>query len=178
MKKATKQADSKQTGTKPPAPMDAKEQTGLFAQAMKLFTKGDYAGAKAVFSQAGAGPQISVCESARMYARICEQRLEQAKPELKTSEDYYTYAVAMINGRRFAEALIHLQKALSMGDGPHVRYALALASGLEGDVSGAAVHLQLAVEMDPSLRSFARSDADFQPLLKDPVIAQVLAGER
>lgn len=178
MKKATKQADSKQALAKPAAAMDAKGQTELFAQAMKHFSKGDYASAKAMFAQAGTGPQISVCESARMYARICEQRLDQGKPELRTADDFYTYAVAMINGRRLDEAVANLQKALSMGEAAHVRYALALARGLEGDVSGAAVHLQRAVEMDPSLRSFARSDADFQPLLKDPVIGQVLAGER
>lgn len=180
MKKATKQADSKPATPKTSAVLDGKAQTELFAQATKRFAKGDYAGAKAMFDQAATGPQLSVCESARMYARICEQRLDQVKPVLQTAEDYYTYAVAMINGRRFDEAMIHLQKALSMtgGDGPHVRYALALASGLEGDAPGAAAHLQKAVEMDPSLRAFARSDADFQPLLRDPVIGQVLAGER
>ncbi|HNY41417.1 MAG TPA: hypothetical protein PKJ41_13535 [Bryobacteraceae bacterium] len=178
MKKATKQLDSKQAAAKAAAALDAKAQTELFSQAMKRFSKGDYAGAKTMFDQAGAGSQLSICESARMYARICEQRLDQAKPELQTADDYYTYAVAMINGRRFDEAMIHLQKALSMGDNAHVRYALALASGMEGDIPGAVVHLQRAVELDPSVKSFARSDADFQPLLKDPVIGQVLAGER
>jgi tetratricopeptide (TPR) repeat protein len=178
MKKATKQSDSKLAAAKAAAALDAKAQTDLFGQAMKYFSRSDYAGAKTLFDQAGGGPQLSVCESARMYARICEQRLDQAKPELQTADDHYTYAVAMINGRRLPEALTHLQKALAMGDVAHVRYALALASGLEGDIPGAAAHLQRAVEMDPSMRSFARGDADFQPLLKDPVIGQVLAGER
>lgn len=178
MKKATKQVDSKPAAAKAAAVLDAKAQAELFGSAMKRFSKGEYAEAKPVFDRAGEGPHLGVCESARMYARICEQRLDQAKPELQTADDYYTYAVAMINGRRFSEALSHLHKALAMGDAAHVRYALALASGMDGDMPGAVAHLQRAVEMDPSVRSFARSDTDFQPLLKDPVIGQVLAGER
>lgn len=178
MKKATKQADTKPAAAKTSAPMDAKGQTELFASAMKHFTKGDYAQARPMFARAGEGPQLSVCESARMYVRICDQRLDQQGPDLKTAEDHYNYGVAMINGRRFSEALGHLQKALAMGDGAHVRYALALASGLDGDMPGAVAHLQRAVEMDSSIRSFARTDADFQPLLKDPIISQVLTGDR
>ena len=178
MKKATKQVESKLAAEKAAAVLDGKAQTALFGDAMKRFTKGEYAEARSLFDRAGAGPQLTVCESSRMYARICEQRLDQAKPELQTAEDHYTYGVAMINGRRLSEALIHLQKALALEDGAHVRYALALASGLDGDTPGAAAHLQRAVEMDPSMRSFARSDADFQPLLKDPVIGQVLSGQR
>ncbi len=178
MKKATKQVDSKPAAVKAAVVLDAKAQTELFANAMKRFSKAEYALAKPLFDQAGEGPHLGVCESARMYSRICEQRLDQAKPELRTADDHYTYAVAMINGRRFSDALIHLHKALDMGDAAHVRYALALASGMDGDMPGAVAHLQKALEMDPSLRSFARGDADFQPLLRDPVIGQVLAGER
>jgi len=178
MKKATKQADSKPAAVKAAAMLDAKAQTELFGNAMKRFSKGEYAEAKPLFNRAGEGPQLAVCESARMYARICEQRLDLAQPELQTAEDHYTYAVAMINGQRFSEALIHLHKALAMGDAAHVRYALALARGMDGDMPGAVAHLQRAVELDPSMRSFARSDTDFQPLLRDPVIGQVLAGER
>jgi len=178
MKKATKQADTKPAAAKTPAPLDAKGQTDLFAGAMKHFTKSEYAQARPMFARAGEGPQLSVCESARMYAKICEQRLDQSKPDLRTAEDHYNFGVAMINGRRFTEALSHLQKALTMADGAHVRYALALASGMEGDMPGAVAHLRRAVELDPSIRSFARTDADFQPLLKDPIIGQVLAGDR
>lgn len=178
MKKATKQADTKSAAAKMPAALDAKGQTDLFASAMKHFTKGEYAEAKPMFAKAGEGPHLGVCESARMYSRICDQRLDQSKPDLRTAEDHYNFGVAMINGRRFSEALSHLQKALAMGDGAHVRYALALASGMEGDMPGAVAHLQRALELDPSIRSFARTDTDFQPLLKDPIIGQVLTGDR
>ena len=178
MKKATKQADTKPAAAKMSAALDAKGQTELFASAMKHFTKGEYAQAKPLFARAGEGPQLSVCESARMYGKICDQRLDQSKPDLKTAEDHYNDGVAMVNGRRFSEALSHLQKALAMGDGAHVRYALALASGMEGDMPGAVSHLQRAVEMDSSIRSFARTEADFQPLPKDQIISKVLAGDR
>lgn len=178
MKKATKQADTKPAAAKAPAALDAKGQTDLFANATRLFAKGEYAQARPMFARAGDGPQLSVCESARMYARMCDQRLDHSKPDLRSAEDHYNYGVALINGRRFSEALGHLQKSLAMSDGAHVRYALALASGLDGDMPGAVGHLQRAVELDPTIRSFARTDADFQPLLKDPVISQVLIGDR
>jgi tetratricopeptide (TPR) repeat protein len=177
MKRPTKQADAK-PAAKAPAVLDANGQKDLFAAATKKFSKGDYAEAKSLFDRVCNGPSLAVCESARMYARMCEQRMDLAKPDLKTAEDHYNYGVAMINGRRFSDALLHLQKALQLSDAAHVRYALALASGLEGDMPGAVAHLQRAVEMDPSLRSFARSDTDFLPLLRDPVIGQILSPER
>lgn len=176
MKKTTKQTDSKAQADKNVV-VDAKKQSDLFGSAMKKFGKGDYAGAKEIFEHTAEGPVLAVSESARMYAKICRQRLEQAEVVLKTAEDHYNYGVALINAREISGALKHLQKALSMGDGAHVRYALALASGLDGDMPGAVSNLQRAISMDPSLRSFARSDADFQPLLKDPVIQQVISSE-
>ncbi len=43
MKKATKQADSKPAAVKAAAMLDAKAQTELFGNAMKRFSKGEYA---------------------------------------------------------------------------------------------------------------------------------------
>jgi len=176
MKKSTKTTASKKSAAAPSSGMDAKLHTDLFAKAMKKFGSRDYEAALELFEQASSGPQITVNESARMYCVICKQRLGQGQPELKTAEDLYNFAVAMINQKRYTEAAGHLQKALQMSEGAHIRYALALANGLEGDMPGAVSHLQKAIQLDPRTRSLARNDSDFKPLLGDPAIRTLVAG--
>jgi tetratricopeptide (TPR) repeat protein len=159
-------------------PATPKEHTERFAEAMKLFNAGNFAEARRVFDLCAQGPEITVKESAQMYSRMCTQRLEKIQPVLKTAEDYYTYGVSLMNLQRHADALPHLQKAVQLGDGAHVRYALALASGLVGDMPGAVAHLEKAISLDPATRGLARSDSDFQPLLQDAVIRELVTGPR
>lgn len=159
-------------------PATPKQHTELFAQAMKKFNAGAFGDARRLFDLCAQGPEITVKESAQMYSRMCAQRLEKQQVVLKTSEDHYAYAVSLMNLQRHADALPHLQKAMQLGDGPHVRYALALASGLVGDMPGAVAHLEKAISLDPATRSLARSDSDFQPLLQDAVIRELVTGQR
>jgi Tfp pilus assembly protein PilF len=175
MKKPTKGAEPKASTE---ARTDAKSQTELFAKAMKQFQSGDYRRAKALFDEAAKGPVITVKESAVMYSRMCDQRLGKEKPELTTPEDHYNYGVGLMNDGRFLEARDYLQKALKGGEAAHIHYAIALASGHAGDVGGAVTSLQRAVELDPSTRSLARNDSDFQPLLQHPSIRELLVGEK
>jgi Flp pilus assembly protein TadD len=113
-----------------------------------------------------------------MYARICEQRIQRSQPDLKTAEDHYHYGITLINARRPAEAVQVLERSAALGDSAHTRYALALACGLLGDSAAAAQHLQRAIDLDPATRSLARNDTDFQPLLQDSAIREVLFSER
>ncbi|MCL4795418.1 MAG: tetratricopeptide repeat protein [Bryobacteraceae bacterium] len=159
-------------------PTNGKEHTDLFARAMKLFHGGKFADAQHLFELCAQGPEITVKESAQMYVRMCTQRMAKADVVLKTAEDYYTYAVSLMNLQKYSDALPHLQKAVKLGDGAHVRYALALASGLMGDMPGAVAHLQQAISLDPATRGLARSDNDFQPLLQDSVIRELITGQR
>jgi tetratricopeptide (TPR) repeat protein len=159
-------------------PATSKQHRELFAQAMKKFNAGAFGDARRLFDLCAQGPEIAVKESAQMYSRMCAQRLEKQQVVLKTAEDHYTYAVSLMNLQRHADALPHLQKAMQLGDGPHVRYAMALASGLVGDMPGAVAHLEKAITLDPATRSLARSDIDFQPLLQDAVIRELVTGQR
>jgi tetratricopeptide (TPR) repeat protein len=172
---------SKTTATKPTAetvPANGREHTDLFAKAMKLFHAGNLAEAQRLFELCSQGPEITVKESAQMYGRICSQRLEKSQPVLTTAEDNYTYAVSLMNLQKYTDALPYLQKALHLGDGAHIRYALALTSGLLGDMPGAVAHLQQAISLDPATRGLARSDSDFHPLLQDAVIRELVTGHR
>lgn len=180
MKKPVKNSDMKSTtdGAASAAELDAKAQTELFAKAMKLFAKGHYGEAKPLFDQASGGPKLSVNESAIMYGRMCGQRLAQEHVALKTADDHYNYAVSLMNLRRLEEAAASLRKAIDLGDAGHIRYAMSLATGLQGDTSTAATHLQRAIELDPTIRTAARNDPDFQPLLQDHAIRELVTGEK
>lgn len=159
-------------------PSTPKQHTEMFAQAMKLFNAGLFGEARSLFDLCAQGPEITVNESAQMYSRMCAQRMDKQQVVLKTAEEYYTYGVSLMNLQRHSDALPHLQKAMQLGDGAHVRYALALASGLIGDMPGAVAHLEKAISLDPATRGLARSDSDFQPLLQDSVIRELVSGQR
>ena len=180
MKKTPKTSDSKApaANTRSTATTNSRGQTDLFARAMKCFSSADYGKAKALFDQASQGPSIGVTESATMYSRMCVQRLEGQKLQLKTGDDHYNYAISLMNLRRLNDAVTHLGKAIQMQDSSHARYAMALACGLQGDLPAAVAHLQKAIEIDPSTRTLARNDVDFLPLLQDPVIRNLIVGNR
>ncbi|HEY3443851.1 MAG TPA: hypothetical protein VGK29_24060 [Paludibaculum sp.] len=168
MKKAVKQIDSLTV-------LDNRTHTELFARAMKDFHRGDFQKAAALFQQAATGPLLGVNESAQMYLRMCQQRVSQSTVELKTPEDYYNYAVGLINARKYREARESLETAVSAGPQPHFCYALALVEGHLGSMDVAASHLRHAIQMDPALRGLARSDPDFAPLLHHPRMKEALA---
>lgn len=157
--------------------MTPKSQTDLFAQAMKSFTSGDYKTALEVFEQASQGPSISVNESAQMYKRMCQQRIEREAPQLKTPEDHYNFAVGLMNAGKFSDARKYLETAVDAGSESHHLYALAIVEGMTGSIDLAVRHLRKAIQGDRGLRNIARSDADFQPLLQHAQIREVLAGD-
>ncbi|WP_321471345.1 TPR end-of-group domain-containing protein [uncultured Paludibaculum sp.] len=157
--------------------MTAKSQTELFALAMKDFTAGDYHGAAAKFEEASGGPSIAVRESAQMYLRMCQQRIERAAPRLETPEDHYNHAVGLMTAGKLNDARTHLQTAVDEGGESHHLYTLAIVEGMTGAIDSAARHLRKAIQADRGLRGVARTDSDFQPLLQYPQIREVLASD-
>jgi len=174
MKKPTKATESKNASG---APADPKAHTALFAEAMKRFSAGEYAAARDSFELAARGPVLSINESALMYSRMCAQRLNKPRLELRTPEELYTYAISLINAEQFRDAVPHLEKAVASSGQSHYLYALALCLGRSGSVSAAADHLRRAVSQDASIRAVARSDSDFQPLLEHPTLRELVAGD-
>lgn len=168
MKKVEKQVETS-------VALDRRGQTDLFAQAVQLFQKGEFQKAGAMFARAASGPAIGVNESAQMYLRMCEQRLGRAAVELKTPDDYYHYAISLINLRRYRDARENLETAAAAGPQPHYCYALALVEGHLGSIDTAATHLRQAIRMDPALRSVVRGDPDFAPLLQNAKMREALS---
>lgn len=176
MKKSTKAVEARNAPSAGGEGMSAKTHTDLFARAVKSFSSGNYQEAAALFEQAADGPLMSVNESARMYRRMCLQRIESAAPKLQSPEDFYNYGVSLLNAGRHQEARGHLETAVSQSPLPHYLYALALAEGMLGSVAGAVERLRRAIEADPAIRALARNDADFAPLLQHASIRELLSG--
>ena len=160
-------------------PQSSEKQLGSFEAAMKLFHARDFRPARGLFLQAAEGPERDVANRARLHAAMCDRRLEQATPNLRSAEDYYTYGVAQINARNVAEARAHLERALQLAPGAdHIYYALALAQALGGDLASAHESLKRAIELEPRNRIMARQDADFVPLANQPPFDVLLYPER
>lgn len=153
---------------------DARSHTECFAKGAKLFARGEFARARDIFEWATHGPVLSVNESALMYLRMCDQRLNRQRLEFTTPDQHYGHAVGLVKQRRYTEALPLLESLLRAEDSARVRYALTLASGNIGDPGAAARHFRRACDLDPSLRAAARNDADFQPLLQFPELREAL----
>lgn len=173
MKKTGKSSKEPRQNAAPKA-ASARSQAELFSEAMRAFWASQFDRAISLFEQAAQGRDLSIAESAQMHIRMCRRRLESAQPELETPEQQHLYAVSLINDQRFSEALPWLQKAVSSDPRPDYQYTLALTLGRLGSFQEAAEVLRQALAADHGLRTFARTDPDFAPLLENPLIRGVL----
>jgi hypothetical protein len=151
----------------------------LFEEGVQLFLGQQFLEARARFEAAARGPVPEMAHAARQRVRMCEQRLLQQEPNLRTAEDRYTYAIVLLNQCRWEEAEGHLMKALEENPkGDHLYYALALCRCWRGDMLGAFQCMQRAVELQPNNRIAARNDPDFAPFVNQPPLADLLRAER
>jgi tetratricopeptide (TPR) repeat protein len=164
----------------PSAPVNERQQAELFDRAMKVLQAANYGVARGLFEQAASGPVGPMAHSARLHAAMCTRRLAAAsEPALRTPDEHYDYAVALINERRFAQAESHLAEAMAkMPDADHIHYALALCRGLAGDLRSAYRHLRRAIEIQPRNRTAARNDPDFAAIARLSPLFELLYPER
>ena len=175
MKKPGKTTNESQTVVPRETPLDPRSHTQRFAEGMRLFTARNYAAARDVFESASNGPDLAVNETARMYYRICLQKLDQQRLEVASPDEHYHAGLDLIGRGRFTEALAHLETALKSGESARLRYALALATGNIGDTAAAVKHFRRACDLDPAIRGTARSDSGFQPLLQFSELREALS---
>lgn len=151
----------------------------MFERAMSSFHSKDFAKAKGLFEQAAAGSAVELAHSAQMYARMCERRLGAEPAVPKSPEDLYAHSIALMNQGQYSQAEPLLRKAVAAAPrADHFLYALALCQGHLGDLRSSADSLRRAIEIQPGNRTSARRDADFQPLLADGPLRDLVLGER
>jgi len=162
-----------------PQKQNAQKQLAAFESAMKQFHARHLQQARDLFQQATEGPERDVAQRAQLHIAMCDRRLKQDAPTLRSADDYYNYGIALINTRKLAEARQHLERALEITPGAdHIHYALALAQALGGDLPNAHENLRRAIEIEPRNRIMARQDADFAPLANQPPFDALLYPEK
>lgn len=164
----------------PPQPVvSAQKQFDHFEAAMKLFHARNLKDASDLFQLAAQGPERDVANRARLHASMCDRRLQQATVLSGSAEDYYNYAIALLNTRNAGEARGYLEKALQMSPGAdHILYALALAQAMGGDLAPAFENLRRAIELEPRNRTMARQESDFAHLAHHPPFDTLLYPEK
>jgi tetratricopeptide (TPR) repeat protein len=146
-----------------------------FALGARAFQRQNYERAKEIFEKLAHGEVREVAERARVHLRLCEQKLTRLGPPPKTAEDYYTLGVGALNVRKVDEAIEHLNRAQKLEpEREHIRYTLAAAHALQGNVEVALEHLKAAIILRPANRIQVRHDEDFLPLASDSRFRQLV----
>jgi tetratricopeptide (TPR) repeat protein len=148
-----------------------------YEDAMKLMAREEYSKASQAFQHLlkEYPTEREVCDRARIYMQVCKARMAPAHPRPRGPEDLYYLGVMAANDGRLDEAAELLDKAskeLPQDDRP--LYALAAVCSLRGDRSGAVGHLGRAIGINPSNRTLALNDDDFDTLAEDEEFSALL----
>jgi Tfp pilus assembly protein PilF len=149
-----------------------------FENGVRYLQKQNYEKAKESFEKVLEGPADEITDRARVYLRVCAQRLERQEITPRTAQDFYVLAVAQLNGRQLESAFANLQKANQMEPNrAHIRYAMAAVHALQGNTDAALDHLKVAIELEPRNRIQARRDDDLQSLSADSRFKRLVSAE-
>lgn len=156
----------------PPPPKKAPTPGALaavraFEQALKLFNRHDYAGAKSTFEGVLTkfGDQFEIVARARTYLAICEQRLMRTPSAPRNPDALYDQGVFELNKGAIPDAVGLFEKALkAQPRADHVYYSLAAAYARLNDSAKALDALRRAISIRSVHRSHARRDPDFASL--------------
>lgn len=162
-----------------PAVLSSERRQGeLYAEAVETFQAGKLKRALELFEAVAEGPDAGLRHRAHVHIQICRRRTESDTVELKTADDYYNYAVKLINDRRLEEADQHLDQALKKAArAGYMYYAKAVVAALRRSTDDSYRNLSRAVELDPKHRLQARRDPDMATVRDDARIAQLLHGD-
>ena len=164
-----------------PSPDEVAYQNALaqFETAIKLFNSNNITKARSIFERLARGRSADLAQRARVYLRICGQRLSHSSLQLKTADDHYNYGVQLANRGNFDEAEQYLNKALKLAPkSDYIHYALASTSALRENIVAALEHLQEAIQLNGQNRILAQNDPDFSTLGEDPRFTELLYPEK
>ena len=155
---------------------DISQTLNHYETAIRHFQKENYEKAVALFEKVAASPAKEVSSRARVYLRVCEQRLHPPAEELNTPADYYEYGLIQLNQRNLPSALENLSRADKLEPNQdHIQYALAAAHSLSEDVEAALESLEVAIALNPVNAIHARRDEDFCSLESNSRFRQLVA---
>jgi tetratricopeptide (TPR) repeat protein len=145
-------------------------ETGLRALQEHKFDK-----AKTHLQKVIGGPSKELADRASVHLNTCNQHLDKATTQFKSSEEHFDYAVSLMNVGDYVQAREHLDKLLKQSPKTdYVIYGLAALDCLTGHVEDSLRNLDEAIHLSPALRFQARNDSDFQNLAEDPRFTELL----
>ncbi len=160
--------------------VDAQTKAALeqYETAMQHFSQQQFEKAQRLLEKVRSGPSRELADRAAVHLRVCESRLRDQKPALKTGEEYYNYAIVLINHADYDQAEEYLERAVKMdGKTAYCAFALASLHALRNEIEPCLVQLKEAIALDPRCRMQARVDDDFRLLMDDPRFTEVLYPE-
>lgn len=160
---------------KPPSP-GTLAAVRAFEQALRLFNRHDFSGAKPAFESLllKFAEQSEIVARARTYLAICDQKLARAPQVPRNADALYDQGIVEFNKGNTGEAIELFQKALKADPrADHVYYSLAAAHARLDDSAKALDALRRAIVIRPIHRSHARRDLDFAGLRNNESFQQL-----
>jgi tetratricopeptide (TPR) repeat protein len=109
--------------------------------------------------------QPDLVERARSYLAMCDRAGGTKPPRPRTFEEMLNYGVVLHNQGDFVQAAKYLQQAVDKHPkSEHALYCLAAARARAGETEAALKALRSAIQANPTSRTQARQDADFESL--------------
>ncbi len=142
-----------------------------YEKALNYFFKENFAEAKKILEKiiSSEEEEKELIKKAKVYLRLCEQRLNPPKPELKNAEDQINYAVYLLNKKEFEEAEKALLKALKLDTNQkgRISYLLSVLYALKNEEEKSIQFLKEAIKIDPIYKIYASTNTDYINLYKN-----------
>src|SRR2546423_2245291 len=138
-----------------------------FEQALRLFNRHDYTGAKEAFKGllTRFSDQADIVAPARTYIAICDQRMARTPAVPRNPDALYDQGVVQLNKGNFADAVALFEKALKAEPrADHIWYSLSAAHARMHQPPKSLDALRRAIGLRSVHRSHARRDPDFASL--------------
>ena len=168
-----------------PQPKSQPAQDAAYTQAIQTYQEGlralqerKFDKAKASFQKLTASPVKELADRAQVHLSTCNQHLERANTNFKTTEEHYDYAVSLMNLGDYVAAREHLERILKQSPkNDFVLYGMAVLNCLTGRAEDALHFLHQSIEVNAANRFQARNDSDFRNLADDPRFTELLYPE-
>lgn len=157
-----------------------KEALGIYSSALEALQSGQFEKALQGFRMLDGSCPTEIRERARVYLTACERQIAQrnAPLEFQTLIEQYDYAIALINNSDFDEARENLEAIIAQDENAdYAHYGLAILYSMTSQAEACMHHLDRSIELNPSNRVHARSDADFRQMSDDPRFTELLYPE-
>jgi tetratricopeptide (TPR) repeat protein len=149
---------------------DYEKALSAYAQAMKVFHKGDYKKAEELLKEFSEKyiSEKELLDRTKVYLSICQEHKKDKGVQLKTFDDYYQYSIYKINQGEYEESLKLLNKASGMKPKEgKIFYLMADVYCMMGKMDKCLEYLKKAIQIDKYFKILAQNERDFEPLWED-----------